>query len=145
MDVHPEPQIPLDRRAGFSGDRRGRAQEVELSEHDLIEAAQFMLGTRQREEALLRSTHLRGGNSMVSESRARETLSEMLHLQERITARAVVPAPARGGRRRRDTIIDLDTRQAPASRRWRRGLFLMLVLAGVVAASVVVAAQQQLF
>jgi hypothetical protein len=80
MDVNAE------RRA--VADRDARPVVVHLSEEERIEAAQFLLGTRQREEAAVRSTHLLREPSPDDEEHARETLAEMIHLQEAISARS---------------------------------------------------------
>jgi len=71
----------------------------ELSEAERIEAAQFLLSTRQREEAAMRATHLRGEHTAEDEVHARETLAEMINLQE--IARAA-DAPSAGDRKHAD-------------------------------------------
>lgn len=123
--------VEADRRV--TPDRRGAPRPQELSEAERIEAAQFLLGTRQREEAAMRAAHLRGEPSPQDEEHARETLAEMIHLQESITARNAVAPAGRGQNKDADRPegVDDDTSSstAPALLVWA----LMLALLGTVA------------
>lgn len=148
MDVHEERRFISDRRAGLPTDGRRGADPHALSEDERIEAAQFMLGTRQREEAVLRATHLHRDGSHVDEERARETLAQMLRLQEDITTRT--QQAQHGSRRQRrhsgGTVIDLDTK-AMTSRSGGsplRTLLAVFVLALLTAVGVVAAVELQL-
>lgn len=143
MDVHAERRVISDRRAGTPEERGGRRQTPTLSEEERIEAAQFMLGTRQREEALLRATHLREGN--VDEEHARETLAEMIHLQEAITARTAVPANGSGRSHRghRTRVVDLDAKTTRRDKSARMAfVWTLLIGLAVIAAAIVVSGRQ---
>jgi len=142
MDLHQEP-IAAERRARTEAERRER--EAEPTPDDYIHAAQFMLSTRQREEAVLRATHLAGETPAAHEDRARETLAEMIHLQELITARTAEPGTRRS---RGDTqrVIDLDARSettssAAAPTRSRTALLATIVAVLLLAAAVAAAWQ----
>lgn len=137
MDVHAENRLDVQRRAPTDGDRR-RSGERPLSEDDRIKAAQFMLGTRQREEAQLRSTHLGSQGTVPDQVRARETLAEMIHLQELITGRDA-GGPARDGRDRKSQERVIDLERGTSSSRAARPVFVWLAALAVVMALLVMA------
>lgn len=135
MDVHAERRV--------LADRRRPAGEPQLSEETRIEAAQFLLGTRQREEAALRATHLRDP-SPDDEEHARETLAQMIHLQEVIMARSA-EAAARRGRKRNASEIDLRSDAARTTSTFPSAFIWVLVGTLLVAVALAVGWQLQLF
>ncbi len=138
MELHAERPSAGDPGTTPAVERRGR--EPEPTPDDYIHAAQFMLGTRQREEAVLRAAHLHDDASSAHEDRARETLAEMIHLQEVITARTDEMSRQRG-RGKSQRVIDLDTKTSTPTRSSRAPFIWGLVIALLVLGALLAALQ----